>query len=548
MSKTLRIVAKDARHLWPEILLYLGILIAFAALAPLGWPSHFNRAFREAQSLLGFLQVLLPLTWWLLIARSVQDESLVGDRQFWTTRPYGWQRILTAKIIFIAVFVALPYFLAKVWLLHYAGLSPFANTASLFFSVVATALLIFLPLFAVAVVTANLVRMFFTVLVFCLFVGLVAYINSLFPWPQTFGPDTPPAWFFPLSICICIGVILLQYARRRTMIARTALIVATIAVALFTSIQEHTWTLHRLYPEQASNESLPLALTLNPDRSLLGPPLEAVINEGNETRVDSIDRNNPQSAPRYYPGYLSIPLLINGISPNHVARIDSVIVSYRDPISGKVANSQQAGSNTYFPGESLEAVHVTFGPKDYRQFGDQPLVVNLTLAVTELEVSASASATIAASDFAVPNHGICHPSEPNSYRSGSPLPLQDCQFPLERLPRTLVTARWSDQPCGQPSNSGVEGSDWIGSDDNQGWSLNFDPVQNVGINLSGLNRAYGKGYNHRFLCPGTTVKFTNYRVTRHRLLHITLPPILPRDYTKSQGGTLGLESNNYEVD
>lgn len=550
MSKTLRIVAKDARHLWPEILLYLGILLAFAAVAPLGWPSHFNRAFREAQTLLGFLQVLLPLTWWLLIARSVQDESLVGDRQFWTTRPYGWQRILAAKIIFITVIVALPYFLAKVWLLHYAGLSPIANVAPLFFSVVATALLIFLPLFAIAVVTANLVRMFFVVVVFCLFIGLVAYINSLFPSPQTFGPDTTPGWVLPLSICICVGVILLQYARRRTMIARTALIVATIAVASFTSIHEHSWNPHRLYQEQASNESLPLTVTLNPDRSLLAPPPGTVPDEANQSGIDPNEPDSPEIYAQRYKGQFNIPLLLSGVSPNHAVRIDNVTISYRTPHSGELTDVLQGGGRTYLPGDFHDAIHLTlFGPKEYRQLADQPLIVNLTIAVTELEVATSAFATAAASDFAVPNHGICHPfgpSDPNNVRLISP--LQDCQFPLNRLPRTLVTARWSDQPCGQPSDSGVEGSEWIGSDDNQGWSLNFDPVQNIGINLSEQNRAHSKGYVPRFLCPGTTVKFTNYRVSRQRLLHVTLPPILPRDYTKAQQGTLGQSSINYGVD
>jgi hypothetical protein len=42
----------------------------------------------------------------------------------------------------------------------------------------------------------------------------------------------------------------------------------------------------------------------------------------------------------------------------------------------------------------------------------------------------------------------------------------------------------------------------------------------------------------RFMCPGTPVKFTRYRVLRHRVLHFTLPAILPRDYTGHQPGNL----------
>ena len=51
------------------------------------------------------LKFLVPQMWLVLISRVVHDEGLVGDRQFWITRPYPWQILLTAKLAFIFAFI-----------------------------------------------------------------------------------------------------------------------------------------------------------------------------------------------------------------------------------------------------------------------------------------------------------------------------------------------------------------------------------------------------------------------------------------------------------
>ena len=57
----------------------------------------------------GFLLPLgLPLVAWYLIARLIHAETLPGDRQFWITRPYRWQSLLGAKVLFVLVFLNLP--------------------------------------------------------------------------------------------------------------------------------------------------------------------------------------------------------------------------------------------------------------------------------------------------------------------------------------------------------------------------------------------------------------------------------------------------------
>ena len=52
-------------------------------------------------SMEGWLNLLLPLVWACVAALAVQEEPLVGDRNFWTTRPYRWPSLLGAKLMFV---------------------------------------------------------------------------------------------------------------------------------------------------------------------------------------------------------------------------------------------------------------------------------------------------------------------------------------------------------------------------------------------------------------------------------------------------------------
>ena len=134
MKQTLHIFAKDARRFWPEIAISIVTTAAFARIYPNQWLTPGLYAVsgwggfagpQGLQLLATVLAVLVPVSWLLLIARVIHGESLVGDRQFWLTRPYEWKQLLAAKVLFLLVFLYLPFVAAQLVLLARGRLPAF---------------------------------------------------------------------------------------------------------------------------------------------------------------------------------------------------------------------------------------------------------------------------------------------------------------------------------------------------------------------------------------------------------------------------------------
>src|SRR3954454_22691378 len=123
MRQALHIFKKDVRQLWFEIVIVLIVTAAFAFIgARRGSWLDDPRANRSVAW--SMVQLMLPLAWWILIARVVYGEMLPGDRQFWITRPYRWTSLLGAKLLFIGMFVNLPLLAADVIILLAYGFLP----------------------------------------------------------------------------------------------------------------------------------------------------------------------------------------------------------------------------------------------------------------------------------------------------------------------------------------------------------------------------------------------------------------------------------------
>src|SRR6266481_1568008 len=124
MSKILHIFKKDIRRHWPEILISLALLAVYSRRELHFWQTSLQYD--------GISPFFFLLSWSFLILRVVHSETLVGDRQWWVSKPYIWWQLLLAKLFFIFVFVSVPLFHVQLLLLHRAGFSTLCNIGRLF--------------------------------------------------------------------------------------------------------------------------------------------------------------------------------------------------------------------------------------------------------------------------------------------------------------------------------------------------------------------------------------------------------------------------------
>jgi hypothetical protein len=269
MNQIWHIFRKDFRHHWREIAASIALLAAMSWSDIAQWMEP--RLAVNAPPLLGLLSQLVvplvPISWMFLIVRVVQGESLVGDRQFWVTRPYDWKSLLAAKVLFVLTFINLPLFLADLFLLLKAGFSPSAYLVSLLWLQLMWILMIFVPTAALAAVTRSIAQMLLALLFIVLFAIGSSAVASLVP-NSGYSSDTGPVYLALVALA-AIAVVLLQYSRRKTTLSRWLLVGLGVAALLVLVAAPYRTLIAHDYP-LAGGSSAPLQLTLRPPNPLQG--------------------------------------------------------------------------------------------------------------------------------------------------------------------------------------------------------------------------------------------------------------------------------------
>src|SRR5205807_2024067 len=89
--------------------------------------------------------------------RVIHAEPIPGDRQFWVTRPYRWQSLLAAKMMFIVAFVHIPLAFSQMVIVGRAGFPVAANWDGLAWEQVFQAANVTLPAAVLAAVTSGMI-------------------------------------------------------------------------------------------------------------------------------------------------------------------------------------------------------------------------------------------------------------------------------------------------------------------------------------------------------------------------------------------------------
>ena len=509
MKQVLHIFAKDSRHFWPEILISLALVGAFVWVYPNTWLSEsglhvvvggaFLPGMLEGGFLPEFLTMLVPVSWWLLIARVIHAEALVGDRQFWVTRPYEWKKLLAAKALFLVIFLYLPLLSGQCVLLFRAGFPPLSFLPGLLYNLVSITAVIVLPLLAITTVTATFARVTVTLLAgLACFIGYVTismYRSDFATIPYRDHVS------LPLAFCFCGVVVVLQYASRRVWMSRLVLAALPILLVLTGMTVSESDEVRRDYPRASAGQEAPVQLALLRDAP---HPATAYLNRSKQVQV-------------------SIPLQVSGVAEGYALLSSEVKVS-ADAANGSQWNSAWQGLNNqyYLPGTSESWINFQMSRAFFDQVRTAPVTLHFTVALTRVQAGNVRSIPLPMHEFSVPDVGICSP-QADVFRSRF-LGVA-CRFALHQPKLTYIRARWMDNPCSasQPGlETGVQGDAWIGSLESSPADLAIAPVWSPSIVLSNGTKMEGKPES-RYLCPGTPVTFTQYHQVGRTQYDFTIP-------------------------
>jgi hypothetical protein len=502
MNQTLHIFLKDMRRFWAEIFVSVAVTAALIGICIVlhgnGNNVHDARTYVLA-TLATLLMVLVPVSWWILITRVIHAERLVGDTQYWITRPYVWTKLLSAKLLFLLASLYLPFFIAQCVILAVAGFAPKLYLPGLLYNLLLLTGTIILPLAAIATVTSSFARMTLTLLgIFLTFIALFALTAIYFATPDGGVTSNLGGHIcLALALVVCSAAIVLQYATRKVWISRGVLIALPVLLLAATSFASK-------YDQAQVDRNYPITQTAAPIQLKFSPPQR------------SFETNSfPPSAHAKVP--IKIHLEESGVAEGYAILPEAVRVQIQAPDGSHWESEWQSGFGFKFlPGE----VHFSPGfwmPMEvYNKFLSMPLSVHLSLAITQAQAGKVSTVPMSLVRFPIPEFAVCGPISWNPEME-QPVGIR-CDAALRDPQLTFISTRWSDGPCSAtpPSpDSGILGTAWAGSLDREPAQLSISPVVDLPVNLSNSQIQNTPGGGPRFLCPGTPITFTQYsRVAR----------------------------------
>lgn len=520
MNQAGHIFAKDVRHLRWEIAISLALTAADVLVVPVAWkPLSASGGevvvIGELRFLAAILSLLVGVSWWILITRMVQSESLVGDRQWWITKPYQWGQLLSAKLLFLGAFIFLPIVIAKGAVLAEGGFAPFGYLPGLGYSLVIFAAYLLVPLFAIAVITSTFARATLTTLgVVVAFIALEAVVSI------SVMSGFAVSWitWIVLGILLCAGFvgIGLQYARRATWTTRVILAGGLVLVSMALAVSGNSALVAMSYPQN-------------------GAPLQL------SYKANSTVNGFSQSSGRKTIG-IDVPVQVSGIAAGTAVDLDAMQVS-AEAADGRHWKSGWvpmwgARYRAEDDPDRVPPLPVQFDGAFFREEQKNPVTLHLRFAVTELRASARTQIAMPSHEFAVPGFGICMPLDPLSPGDFTEL---HCRNALRQPAATFIEVQWSSEACGTGgagASAPIQGQGWAGAMTSEPATFGINAVEDVPLDLSNRDQTVAGRTVPRHLCLGSPMTFTVYAVERRTEYDVTFAnyqlPAFPPGYRVDQ--------------
>jgi hypothetical protein len=494
MNQTLHIFAKDTRRFWVEIVLSLTLLAAFARVSPLAFqPGNARREVVLYSVINLILNILIPITWWILVSRVVHEENLVGDRQFWITRPYRWPSLLCAKLLFVAAYILVPIGLTQTFILAASGFHATTVVPGLLFSVTLFGTLVILPLFALSTVTSSFARL--TVSLVALFLGVLLFAALITVRSRGIDISVHGAWsYYLLSLCASAAIIWLQYSLRRTLIARAilggSLVLLVLLPVVFGSILTPLF-----FPSASASRPAPVKFIFDPNERRQS---SGIVMGGDDRYVT-----------------VNLPVVVSEVAPGSLAVAGGIRVDLTSSDGKTYTGPWRSYNSFYRSGDPATLQYISFlVPSDFFEHARSTEVnAHITLGISQLKPQPSVTVPFPSEKTALPGLGLCagnknqNDSDPSNYGL-------TCALPLRNPAYTELAVRWSDSRCDQPqppADQLIPGDTPVGSFDSDPAEFGLSPVVQQSISFSnGVVALPNNASRPRFLCSGTPLTLTPY--------------------------------------
>jgi len=517
MIQFLRIFKKDVRHHWPEILISLALLALYTHYELRPWQNPFEYGSISISPFLfalsgRYIPFFLVLSWIFLILRVVQSETLVGDRQWWITKPYVWWELLLSKLLFIFVIIWVPLFHVQLLLLHHAGFPVLGNLGRLFLMQFTLPLALFVFSFALASLTKNLAQAL-------LGVGIVVVVIIAALWLDSgsghMTGDSSPFMdeLEPLLVFASIALVpVWQFARRRTWASRITIAAALVAATVLSLIPFGSHV-EQTYPLLAAKDS----------------PAQFRIPAVPESQEHSSGLPDLSSDTR-----LSLPVNVSGVATGSVVLIHGMkitvdFVNDSHWTRGWVSEYQQL-----WPGIQRHNLSYEIKRKEYERVKTKALNLHIQLALSEFEEVGSRTVVLPATTFRDGDLGICR-----LITTGHQ--VLECQRPFQ-YPGYIGRFDAPSFPCGsvrRSSNSSPVNLDvayaWAPVTDETFPDPGLNPIVEYGVIFNPLQRIPDLEspspveYSMATLCPGAEIHLAHPALKRRFRIQLELPAVRLQD-------------------
>lgn len=393
MNQILHIFKKDTRRHWPEILISLALLALYTYRQIHPWQDW---SALEGVSISPFFWLLagqytgpaLIIFWIFLVIRVVHGESLVGDRQWWTTKPYAWWQLLLAKLFFLAVFICVPLFHVQLFLLHrfqfpvLSNLFPLGKMQlSLFALLVGFCVLL-------ASLTKNLVQLLLVVgAAFLVTMAAAAWATR--DSSSSTMSETPAVVDFFLDCLLwgtLGGAVAWQFARRRRWIAVAALLLCGVFAMSVSALFTSTKVVERRYAF-VDLSSAPVHILFKP------------IEPTNEEK--DFSRNPSKNVG------LRIPVTVSGVALGTLVQLNGANVHSESAQQSSWSRGWLNESATFWPEDQENILNYEVDRKEFEKIKNQPLHLRVELALSEYRTVDSRQLQIRSDRFRNEMLGMC---------------------------------------------------------------------------------------------------------------------------------------------